>query len=93
MLRALNQLIFSRATPGARKARVELETDEGEGEQKTVSLQQHEVRRPAASLVATGTTGQLVVQLEDPMYRPAKKLKHVSKERKVVSIVKVLQVV
>ena len=42
---------------------------------------QHQIRRPR--LVATGTKGQL----EDPMDRPAKKLKHVSKDRKVVSIV------
>ena len=32
MLRALNQIMLSSATPGARRARVELEPDEGKGE-------------------------------------------------------------
>ena len=32
MLRALNQMMLSSATPGALRARVELEPDEGEGE-------------------------------------------------------------
>ena len=54
---------------------------------KAVRLQPHEVRRLAPRLVTTGTTGQLEVPLEDQMDRPAKKLKHVSKDRKVVSIV------
>ena len=58
----------------------------GRVKQKAVRLQPHEVRRPAPRLVATGATGQLEVQLEDPMDRPAKKLKHVSTEGKVVSI-------
>ena len=59
----------------------------GRVKQKAVRPQQrHEVRRPAPRLVATGTTGQLEVLLEEPVDRPAKKLKHVSKEGKVVSI-------
>ena len=56
----------------------------GRVKQKAVRLQPHQVRRPAPRLVATG---QLEVPLEDPADRPAKKLKHVSKEGKVVSIV------
>ena len=59
----------------------------GRVKQKAVRLQPHEVRRPAPRLVATGATGQLEVPLEDPVDRPAKKLKHVSTEGKVVSIV------
>ena len=55
----------------------------GRVKQKAVRLQPHQVRRPAPRLVATG---QLEVPLEDPADRPAKKLKHVSKEGKVVSI-------
>ena len=58
----------------------------GRVKQKAVRLQPHEVRRPAPHLVATGATGQLEVPLEDPVDRPAKKLKHVSTEGKVVSI-------
>ena len=58
----------------------------GQVKQKAVRLQPHEVRRPAPRLVATGATGQLEVPLEDPVDRPAKKLKHVSTEGKVVSI-------
>ena len=66
----------------------EHERGQGRGrvKQKTVRLQPHEVRRPAPCLVATGATGQLEVPLEDPVDRPAKKLKHVSTEGKVVSI-------
>ena len=58
----------------------------GRVKQRVVRLQPHEVRRPAPLLVATGATGQVEVPLEDPMDRPAKKLMHVSKEGKVVSI-------
>ena len=58
----------------------------GRVKQKAVRLQQHEVRRLAPRLVATGATEQLEVPLEDPVDRPAKKLKHVSKEGEVVSI-------
>ena len=42
---------------------------------RAVTLKQHEVRRQAPRLVATGTTGQLEVQLEDPLDRPAKLIK------------------
>ena len=59
---------------------------QGRVKQKAVRLQQHEVRRPAPRLVATGATEQPEVLLEDPMDPPARKLKHVSKEGKVVSI-------
>ena len=55
----------------------------GRVKQKVVRLQPHEVRRPAPHLVATGTTGQLEVPLEEPVDRPAKKIKHASKEGKV----------
>ena len=48
---------------------------------KVVRLEQHQI-----SLVAAGTTGQLDVPFEDPMDRPAKKLKHASKDGKVFSI-------
>ena len=58
----------------------------GRVKQKAARLQPHEVRRPAPRLVATGATGQLEVPLEDPVDRPAKKLKHLSTEGKVVSI-------
>ena len=58
----------------------------GRVKQKAVRLQPHEVRRLAPSLVATGAMAQLEVLLEDPVNQPAKKLKHVSKEGKVVSI-------
>ena len=89
ILRALNQVILSSATPNTRRAHVKLETDEGEDEGKDEGessrrLLGSEVRRPAPRL---GTTGQLDVPLEEPVDRPAKKLKHVSKEGKVVSIV------
>ena len=58
----------------------------GRVKQKVVRLQPHEVRRPAPRLVATGANGQLEVPLDDPVDRPAKKLKYVSTEGKVVSI-------
>ena len=92
MLLALNQTMMSSTTSGEHQLRVELETDEGEGEgkssQKAIRLQQNEVQHPAPRLIATGATGKLKVQLEDPMDRSAKKLKpeQMSKEEKVVSI-------
>ena len=49
-----------------------------------VRLLQHKVRRPAPRQVITGTTGQLEVPLEDPLDRPAKRIKHLSKDGKVV---------
>ena len=93
MLRALNQMML-RARVGRASSARGVGTGRGQGrgrvKQKAVRLQPHEVRRPAPRLVATSVatwaTGQLEVPLEDPVDRPAKKLKHVSTEGKVVSI-------
>ena len=68
---------------------VELETDEGKGEGESSRRRlgsSRTTRGPAPRLVATGATGQLEVPLEDPVDRPAKKLKHVGKQGKVVCI-------
>ena len=53
---------------------------------RAVRLQSHEVGRQAPRLVTTRTTGQLEVPLEHPLDRPAKRIKHVSKDGKVVSV-------
>ena len=83
-------MILSCATSGAR-GHGGLERGQGRGagsriKARTVRLQPNEVRRPAPRLVATGTTGQLEVPLEDPLDRPAKLIKHVSKDGKMVSV-------
>ena len=83
-------MILRGATAGARQARVELETDEGKGkgESSRRRLGSSRTKFDALPLVwsPTRATGQLEVPLEDPVDRPAKKLKHVSTEGKVVSI-------
>ena len=87
MLRALNQMMLSSATPGARRAHGELDTDEGkgEGEASRRRLGTSRTKFDALPLVWS-PPGQLEVPLEDPADRPAKKLMHVGKEGKVVSI-------
>jgi hypothetical protein len=50
---------------------------------QAVRLQPLKIRRPRP--VSTGAAGQLQMPLDDPLDRPAKRVKHVSKHGKVVS--------